>query len=187
LLREDTHDAAQVKLTSIIVNNARRLDRLVEEVLTLNRRDRLNPVSFDTTALATLIDELRQTEEIPLDAVIVHMPDTLHFQFDPDHLRQIVWNLLRNAWRYSRKQAGSIRFSAHVLDDSMHLEIEDDGQGLSQEHRGKLFEPFFTTDAQGTGLGLFLARELAEANHAQLNDVPGAGGARFRLSLRGSD
>ncbi|MBW8370349.1 MAG: PAS domain-containing protein [Thiobacillus sp.] len=187
LLHEEAHDAAQVRLSAIIENNARRLDRLVEEVLTLNRRDRLNPVRFDAATLGTLIDELRQTEEIPADAVIVSMSESLHFQFDPDHLRQIVWNLLRNAWRYSRKQAASIRFRAHMHDGSMQFEIEDDGPGLSPEHQGKLFEPFFTTDAQGTGLGLFLARELAEANHAELAYVPGAGCARFRLSLRGSE
>ena len=187
LLGEDAHDAAQTRLTGIIENNARRLDRLVEEVLTLNRRDRLKPVGFDAATLETLIDELRQTEEIPTDAVIVNMPDSLHFQFDPDHLRQIIWNLMRNAWRYSRKQAGSLRFSAQTTGDSVLLDIEDDGPGLSPEHRGKLFEPFFTTDAQGTGLGLFLARELAEANHATLAYVPGGSGARFRLSLRGGE
>ncbi len=187
LLREDTPDPAQARLAGIIENNAQRLDRLVEEVLTLNRRDRLNPAHFDAAALGTLIDELRQTEEIPAGAVIVSMPDTLHFQFDPDHLRQIVWNLLRNAWRYSRKQAGSIRIAARETGDGIQLDIEDDGPGLAPEHQGKLFEPFFTTDAQGTGLGLFLARELAEANRATLAYVPGAGGARFRLALRGSE
>ncbi len=187
LLREDARDATQDKLTDIIGNNARRLDRLVEEVLTLNRRDRLNPVGFDAATLGALIDELRQTEEIPADAVIVNMPDTLHFQFDPDHLRQIVWNLLRNAWRFSRKQAGSVRIGAQLAGDGMRLEIEDDGPGVATDHLGKLFEPFFTTDAQGTGLGLFLARELAEANRAALSYVPGAGGARFRLGLRGSE
>jgi len=67
------------------------------------------------------------------------------------------------------------------------LEIQDDGPGLPPQHQGKLFEPFFTTDAQGTGLGLFLARELAAANHAELAYVPGTGGACFRLSLRGSE
>jgi len=187
LLQEDVHDPAQARLTAIIENNARRLDRLVEEVLTLNRRDRLNPVSFDAVSLAALIDELRQTEEIPADAVIVSMPDPLRFQFDPDHLRQILWNLLRNAWRYSRKQAGSIRFDAQMPDNSMQLEIADDGPGVAAEQRGKLFEPFCTTDAQGTGLGLFLARELAEANHATLAYVPGTGGARFRLGLCGGE
>jgi two-component system sensor histidine kinase PilS (NtrC family) len=183
LLREDARDSAQTRLTDIIANNTRRLDRLVEEVLSLNRRDRVNPVGFDAAALADLIDELRQTEEIPADAVIVSMSAPLHFQFDPDHLRQIVWNLLRNAWRYSRKQAGSLRIGAQTADDSVRVEIEDDGPGVAAEHRGKLFEPFFTTDAQGTGLGLFLARELAEANHASLGYLPGSGGARFRLGV----
>ncbi|MHB1188762.1 two-component system sensor histidine kinase NtrB [Thiobacillus sp.] len=187
LLHEDTQAPAQARLTAIIENNARRLDRLVEEVLTLNRRDRLNPVSFDAAALTALIDELRQTEEIPADAVIVSMPDHMRFQFDSDHLRQILWNLLRNAWRFSHKQAGSIRFSATIVGDSLQFEIADDGPGVASEHRGNLFEPFFTTDAQGTGLGLFLARELAEANHAALDYVPASGGACFRLSLRGSE
>ena len=183
LLREDARDSAQTRLTDIIANNTRRLDRLVEEVLSLNRRDRVNPVGFDAAALASLIDELRQTEEIPADAVIVSMPAPLHFQFDPDHLRQIVWNLLRNAWRFSRKQAGCIRIGAQVAGDTVQFEIEDDGPGVSTDHRGKLFEPFFTTDAQGTGLGLFLARELAEANHAALAYMPGSDGARFRLGV----
>jgi two-component system sensor histidine kinase PilS (NtrC family) len=187
LLHEDTQAPAQARLTTIIENNAQRLDRLVEEVLTLNRRDRLNPVSFDAATLTALIDELRQTEEIPAEAVIVRMPESLHFKFDSDHLRQILWNLLRNAWRFSRKQAGSIRISAKMLGDSPQFEIADDGPGVAAEHHGKLFEPFFTTDAQGTGLGLFLARELAEANHATLAYVPASGGACFRLSLRGSE
>jgi two-component system sensor histidine kinase PilS (NtrC family) len=186
LLREDAQDAAQSKLADIIENNSRRLDRLVEEVLTLNRRDRLKPANFDALQLAALIDELRQTEEIPTDAVIVSMPDTLQFQFDPDHLRQIIWNLLRNAWRFCHKQTGSIRFDAHLQGDTVQLDLQDDGAGLAPEHQDKLFEPFFTTDAQGTGLGLFLARELAEANHADLAYLPGTGGgACFRLSVHG--
>lgn len=184
LLQEDARDPAQSRLSSIIENNARRLDRLVEEVLTLNRRDRLNPISFDEKALAALVDELRQTEEIPADAVIVSMNESVQFQFDPDHLRQIVWNLLRNAWRFSQKQASSIHIRMRTQEDQLQIEIQDDGAGLLPENQGKLFEPFFTTDAQGTGLGLFLARELAEANHAELAYIPGTGGACFRLSLR---
>ena len=184
LLREDTQDAAQGKLTTIIENNARRLDRLVEEVLTLNRRDRLNPADFDAGTLGTMIEELRQTEEIPDAAVIVNMSAPLRFQFDPDHLRQILWNLVRNAWRFSRKAAGSLRVEAGMQGGLICLDIADDGPGVAAEHQGKLFEPFFTTDAQGTGLGLFLARELAEANHATLRFVPGPGGARFRLCMQ---
>jgi two-component system sensor histidine kinase PilS (NtrC family) len=183
LLREDTDVPSELRLTGIIENNARRLDRLVEEVLTLNRRDRLNPAPFSAIALAALVREISQTEEIPDDAVISSMAESVHFQFDPDHLRQIVWNLLRNAWRFSRKQPGSIRVSAHLVGDRVHIDVEDDGPGLAPEHQSRLFEPFFTTDAQGTGLGLFLARELAEANHGVLSHVPGSPGGHFRLSV----
>jgi two-component system sensor histidine kinase PilS (NtrC family) len=183
LLGEDVRDPGLVKLTEILANNARRLDRIVEEVLTLNRRDRLNPICFDADALAALIGELRETEEIPADAVIVTMTESVHFHFDPDHLRQIAWNLLRNAWRYGSRQPGSLRVSARVAEGRAHVDIEDDGPGIAVDHRAKLFEPFFTTDAQGTGLGLFLARELAEANHATLAHVAGSRGACFRLSM----
>lgn len=186
LLLEEAHDPAQSRLAGIIQNNACRLNRLVEEVLTLNRRDRLNPVNVDEKTLVALLDELFQTEEIPPDAVIVSMSESVHFQFDPDHLRQIVWNLLRNAWHFSQKQAGSIHIRIQKQADRVQIEIQDDGAGLPPKHQGKLFEPFFTTDAQGTGLGLFLARELAEANHAELSFLPGAGGACFRLGLRGN-
>ncbi|WP_310448012.1 two-component system sensor histidine kinase NtrB [Thiobacillus sp.] len=186
LLSEDTHDPTQVKLTGIIENNARRLDRLVEEVLTLNRRDRLKPASVNHATLAALIAELQQAEAIPADRISVSLDERLHFQFDPDHLRQILWNLLRNAWRVSSKNPGCIQIRLHQQAELALLEIQDDGTGVPPEHQSKLFEPFFTTDAQGTGLGLFLARELAEANHAVLAYVPGAWGARFRLSLYGS-
>ncbi|HQS99148.1 MAG: histidine kinase [Hydrogenophilales bacterium 16-64-46] len=182
LLQEDAHAPVQVRLTAIIGNNVRRLDRLVEEVLTLNRRDRLNPAVFDAAALRTLVEELRQTEEIPPEAVIVAMDDDLRFRFDPDHLRQIAWNLLRNAWRFSSRRPGSLRVEAHTANGLVQLDIADDGPGVSPDDQAQLFEPFFTTDAQGTGLGLFLARELAEANHASLSYLPGQG-ARFRLSL----
>ncbi|HQT30181.1 MAG TPA: ATP-binding protein [Thiobacillus sp.] len=187
LLSEESHDATQTKLTGIIENNARRLDRLVEEVLTLNRRDRLNPAIINKQTLEPLIAELLHAENIPQDVVAVNLPERLHFQFDPDHLRQILWNLLRNAWQVCSKKAGSIQIRMQKLGDQVQLDILDDGPGVSAEHQGKLFEPFFTTGAQGTGLGLFLARELAEANHAELAYVPGLWGAHFRLGLYGSE
>jgi two-component system sensor histidine kinase PilS (NtrC family) len=111
------------------------------------------------------------------------MTESVNFHFDPDHLRQIAWNLLRNAWRYSSRQPGSLRVSARVAEGRTQVDIEDDGPGIAADHRAKLFEPFFTTDAQGTGLGLFLARELAEANHATLAHMIGSAGACFRLSM----
>lgn len=187
LLREDASDDAARKLAGIVENNARRLDRLVEEVLTLNRRDRLKPIRFNAEALAVLITDLHQSEEIPAEAVIVDMPQTLDFRFDPDHLRQILWNLMRNAWRHCRQQAGSLRIHVHAAGRMVQVKFADDGPGVASEDQSRLFEPFFTTDAQGTGLGLFLARELAEANQAQLEYEPGENGGCFSLSVAGED
>ena len=175
-------DPAVAKLTGIIGKNSRRLDRLVQDVLMLNRRDRLNAERIDLGAfVAECLDEWERTEEIPAHAVIASMAENLTLRFDPQHLRQILWNLLRNAVRHGGGMP--VRLAAAAGADRVELSVEDDGPGVSAEHRARLFEPFFTTDAQGSGLGLYIARELAEANGARLDylDRPDMG-ACFRLS-----
>jgi len=184
LLHEEISDPAQARLADIIEKNARRLDRLVEDVLSLNRRDRVHPETITPQSLTQLIEDLRETEEIPLDAVIVQMQSASPFCFDPEHLRQILWNLIKNAWRHSRQQRASLHITLQATDSQLHLDIHDDGSGVAEEHQAKLFEPFFTTDSRGTGLGLFLARELSNANGAALALVPNTPGTVFRLALR---
>jgi two-component system sensor histidine kinase PilS (NtrC family) len=103
--------------------------------------------------------------------------------------------LIGNARRHSRKGDRSILVhAAATADQLVELHVVDDGAGVTDDHAGKLFEPFFTTDARGTGLGLYIARELAEANRAALDFVPagdlkpgGAAlpGADFRLMMEG--
>ena len=176
--------AAHQRLTDIIENNARRLDRLVQDVLSLNRRDRVRPETITPQTLTQLIADLRETEEIPADAVIVRMQTTSPFCFDPEHLRQILWNLMKNAWRHSHQQPGSLQVILQIYDKQLQLELHDDGEGVADEHQAKLFEPFFTTDSRGTGLGLFLARELSDANGATLSLVPNLPTTVFQLTLR---
>lgn len=184
LLHEEVSDLAQVRLTDIIENNARRLDRLVQDVLSLNRRDRVRPETITPQSLAQLIEDLRETEEIPQGAVIVQMQNATPFCFDPEHLRQILWNLIKNAWRHSRQQSASLHVTLHAAEGQLQLDVQDDGGGVAEEHQAKLFEPFFTTDSRGTGLGLFLARELSNANGAALALVANASNTVFRLTLR---
>ena len=183
LLHEEAHGPAQARLPQIIENNARRIDQLVQDVLSLNRRDRIKPESINTETLRTLVAELCQAEDIPGEAVIVGMQTAHPFSFDPEHLRQIVWNLLRNGWRYCRQQPGSVHLSLRHSGNTLLLDVSDDGPGVAPENQAKLFEPFFTTDPQGTGLGLFLARELAEANGAGLYYVASESACTFRLTL----
>jgi two-component system sensor histidine kinase PilS (NtrC family) len=186
LLREDTAaTAASEKLTRLIESNVRRLNRLVSDVLMLNRRDRLKPETLQLADFLPLwLQEWRLAEDLPENAVILVMPDDLPpICFDPQHLRQILWNLGRNAWRHSRKKAGSVRLSAQIQGRQMQLDVRDDGPGVSTRDRERLFEPFFTTESQGIGLGLYIARELAEANQARLEETASEPGACFRLSL----
>jgi two-component system sensor histidine kinase PilS (NtrC family) len=184
LLGEDNPAGPTTKLTGIIQNNVHRLDSMVQDILSLNRRDRQEKETVPVRAFVeNWVKEWRQAEEIPESAVIMSMNSPAQLCFAPQHLRQILWNLARNAWRHGRRQAGSLRISLREHDDSVVLDICDDGPGVPADSQSRLFEPFYTTEAQGTGLGLYIARELAEANDARLEFVANQPGACFRLTM----
>lgn len=182
LLKEDTHDAMSAKLTRIIDDNAVRLNGLVEDVLALNRRDRMRPEEIDLSAfLPAFVDGYVQRDELPSGIMTLNLEQPAQICFDSGHLEQILWNLLRNAWRYCLRKPGSIQVRLNVGSGRVEIEVINDGPGITPEVQAHLFEPFYTTDNQGTGLGLYIARELAEANHALLRYVDVPGGALFRL------
>ncbi|MCF5585848.1 PAS domain-containing sensor histidine kinase, partial [Pseudomonas syringae] len=97
---------------------------------------------------------------------------TLTTRMDAEQLTQVVTNLLQNGLRYSSKQhtLAQVWLKLHhdLNSDLPILEVLDDGPGVSEPHLSKLFEPFFTTESKGTGLGLYLSRELCESNQAHL-------------------
>ena len=88
--------------------------------------------------------------------------------FDRRHLNQILWNLCKNGWRHSKQIDNSLKLSVLIKTQTIQIEISDDGEGIPENVRHHLFEPFFTTEKSGTGLGLYIARELADANGAKL-------------------
>jgi two-component system, NtrC family, sensor histidine kinase PilS len=96
----------------------------------------------------------------------------------------VMWNLLRNAVRYARPQPAAVRIAVRRYADRVELSVIDNGPGVGEANRGQLFEPFFTTDSKGTGLGLYLARELCAANRASLGYAGDASGAHFRILMR---
>jgi two-component system, NtrC family, sensor histidine kinase PilS len=188
LLEEDGSVAPDGhRLLSMIRNNAKRIDRIVGEVLQLNRRDRQQPEVVTLHEFITLlVEEIVQAERIPGGGVLVHCPADLQVIFDRGHLNQILWNLVRNAWQHCQKKDGSIRIVARpgYMGDAVICELADDGPGIPAELRPQIFEPFFTTRPGGTGLGLYIARELADANGAALELLPKGPGAHFRLTLK---
>ena len=188
LLEEDgAVPPAGARLLGMIRNNAKRIDRIVGEVLQLNRRDRQQPEVVNLGEfMNSLIDEIAQAENVPPNGIVILIPNDVRVMFDRGHLNQIVWNLVRNAWQHCRKKEGSIRIAARpgYMGDAIICELADDGPGIPGELRGQIFEPFFTTRPGGTGLGLYIARELADANGAALELLPRGPGAHFRMTMK---
>ncbi|PWB54308.1 MAG: two-component sensor histidine kinase [Nitrosomonadales bacterium] len=188
LLQEEEHDKTESRLLQIIRDNTLRLDRMVQDVLQLNRRDRAQreTLSLDVF-LAGFIEQFCLAEKIPASAISLEMDTHPTICFDRSHLHQVLWNLCRNAWRHSRQSDGSIRLyvSAAHLDNVVQIDVIDDGPGVEKELAGQLFEPFFTTFSSGTGLGLYIAREVCEANGASLDYIEVAPGGQFRICCKG--
>ena len=190
LLDEDASmQEGEKRLLDIIRGNVFRLDRIVQEILYLSRRDRAQPESIDAASyLAHFAQEFANTEKVDRDAIDVQVRTTQRLWFDRQHLDQVLWNVARNAWRHGRKLPGSVRIivAPSAVTGRMQLDVIDDGPGVPKEAMPHLFEPFFTTEAQGTGLGLYIARELCEGNNARIEAVPDAGFGHFRITLRGA-
>lgn len=186
LMGEEAGDAKQQRLLQIVLDNTQRINRIVQDVMQLNRRDRAQPEVFDLDGmLRAFVEELSLAER--LDPGVLELDDGVgvKVRFDRGHLRQVLWNLCRNALRHGRKMPGSLRLVLGVSNGRAALDVQDDGPGIPAEHRGKLFEPFFTTAADGTGLGLYIAKELCEANGARLeyHVQEGRAGACFRITF----
>jgi len=179
---------AHARMLQIIHENTQRLDRMVQDVLKLNRRDRAVPEHFDLgDYLETFAAEFCEIEKIPMDTIRVEAQIEATIHFDRSHLNQIMWNLCRNALRYCQKKAGSIVVSVESgpRQGTVELSVIDDGMGIAESLRAHLFEPFFTTASSGTGLGLYIAREICDANAATLDYVERPIGAQFSLVCKG--
>jgi two-component system sensor histidine kinase PilS (NtrC family) len=190
LLREQGNDPAQERLFQIILDNTKRLNRIVQDVMQVNRRDRVQAEVFELSVrLEAFVQNLCQVEQVPRPVFDLNVDPACVVRFDPGHFEQVLWNLCRNALRYSQKRTGSVRMRAFVSGGARTvLEIADDGAGVPADAVQKLFEPFFTTDAGGTGLGLYIARELCEANGAMIEYKRAPdGGACFRILFGSSN
>jgi two-component system sensor histidine kinase PilS (NtrC family) len=177
------------RLLQIVRGNVHRIDRIVQEVLYLNRRDRAQPDAIDPLPyLQNFTAEFCATEKCTPETVDVQVRTTQRLWFDRQHLDQVLWNILRNALRHCRAMPGSIRMVVWPAPapGRLLIDVHDDGPGVSRENQSHLFEPFFTTATQGTGLGLYIARELCEGNGARLEYVENPAGGQFRITVKGA-
>jgi two-component system sensor histidine kinase PilS (NtrC family) len=199
LLAEDLHGPAEKRLLRIVNDNVARVNRMVEDILKLSRKVQPGgePVLL-TPFLAELQAEFKETQNLPDNMVWIGAAGVgdsygRSVRFDSLHLREVLVNLLGNAIRYASGKPASIRVFP-VLDATgrVELHVQDDGPGITPEVRAHLFEPFYTTSSKGTGLGLYLARELCLNNGAMLDyeyRVDAAGGeasGRFVITFAAS-
>ena len=188
LLHEEPEGtAATRRLLGIIHDNTQRLNRMVNDVLGLNRGQtaHLETVGIEEF-VRQFVTEFAETENADPRVFRVRADASLTVTFDRQHLNQILWNLCRNALRHCRGKFGSVSIVAHLVRASrvVKLDVIDDGAGVAPAVRGGLFEPFVTAAAGGTGLGLYIARELCVANGATLDYVESSAGAQFTLTCR---
>lgn len=182
LLREERRGGVHDRLLRILHDNVIRLDGIVKDVLELGRQDRALPEQIHLAEFCpAFIEELVRTEGCASELVAIDLPDRFAICFDRTHLYRVLWNLLGNAIRYSRQGVASVRLigSPGPVDGRVELHVIDDGVGVADAVREQIFEPFFTTHHQGTGLGLYIARELCQANGTELELLSSEQGAHF--------
>lgn len=187
LLKEEDADPLRLRLVHIVHDNALRLNRLVTEVLELGRRDRAKPETLRwQDFLSGFLEELVLHDASARRRVSVGEVD-VELLFDRSHLYRVLWNLLENALRHASAADGAVRLRARGGNPAnrVELHIVDDGPGIDEAQRHQVFEPFFTTHGAGTGLGLYIARELCEANGARLDLLDEWPGAHFCIIAEG--
>ena len=191
LLQESASASANDRrLAQIVHDHVKRANRIISDVLDLARRDRVKP---ERLMLGPWLENFTQEFIHELDGPAPEwrqsvQPDSLAVHFDPHQLRQVAWNLCANACQHGVRLGESprveLRAGLDYRSGRPFLEVRDAGPGVAEDNVGKLFEPFFTTRPKGTGLGLYLARELCEANRAQLQYLPiPDGGCCFRITF----
>jgi len=177
-------------LTDIIEKNGVRVSHIIENVLQLSRRDTTKQERLDVTEwLSGFIAEYEQTLQLDHTSSRIDMDRNvgrIDVQFDPSHLHQVLWNLCDNAFRHGVDPGATsrvdIRAGRIAATGRPFVEVADRGKGVDPSQAERIFEPFFTTGSGGTGLGLFISRELCQTNGALLLYEPRPGGGSiFRI------
>ncbi len=187
LYESDSLTIEDQRLTEIINDHSLRINNIIENILSISRREKTTAEKFALVPwLNKFIEEFETRCKLPRNSVrLKENKKDIFVRMDPTQLYQVLWNLCENAQRYSQGDP-IMTLSCDIGDDSQrpYIDIIDYGTGISDEIKEQLFEPFFTTETKGSGLGLYLARELCEANQATLilNTTTNKG-TTFRVSF----
>lgn len=179
---EDKH------LKELIINNCKRMNGVIKNVLQLSRREQSKPEIID---VASFLDQFKYDFKMTnqCDLKIKTIKTGVSIFFDKSQLEQVLVVLCENVLKHGLDEAGlaHITISAKATAQKVSIIINDTGPGVALEHQNTIFEPFFTTLLNGTGMGLFIARDLCEMNQARLNLIKTGTGSSFSITQNPSD
>lgn len=187
LAESETLVESNRRMVDIIQRHTVRVNTIIENVLELSRRRQANATIHDLRHwIETQVTSYRQECDPNADITLVlEAAGPLLARFDASQMEQVLVNLINNGLRYSEQKTGkrTLRLSIGLADEGerAYLDIKDQGPGVPPNQQAQIFEPFYTTEKGGTGLGLYLARELCEANQAQLVLINSESGGCFRI------
>ena len=182
-----------LRLTEIISTHAERVSHIIDNILQLSRREMSRPERFELEPwLRDFASEFTRTLELQEGELsVTDTVEGLEIRMDPSHLRQVLWNLCDNAVKYASETGGilvELQTGKTARTSQPYLEVLDQGHGVDEATADKIFEPFFTARSGGTGLGLYISRELCELNRATLVYRPReTGGSIFRIVFADPD
>jgi len=178
------------RLTEIIHTHTERVNGIIENILQLSRRGNTSPTIIKLYEwMERFINEFILSENIDSAAISFNMaPKEITIMFDPTQLHQIVWNLSHNGIRFSAEHTGNPKLEFHCglieNNNRPYLDVIDHGPGIDPKNADQIFEPFFTTDSKGSGLGLYIARELCQLNKARVQYIAASNsGSCFRIEF----
>lgn len=181
------------RLINIILDHCKRVNNIIENILQLSRRQPSQPQEISLLPwITTFVEVFSQTNNLDRCAINIDIhPETTMVYFDASHLHQVLVNLCDNALRYTTPSKNNelicLSGGKSTDDTTCFIDVIDFGKGISAEVADNMFEPFFTTDKRGTGLGLYICRELCEFNHSRLHyDRTQEGCTRFRITFADS-
>ncbi|GHD37772.1 sensor protein PilS [Halioglobus pacificus] len=180
---------ADRRMVNIVMENSVRVNQIVENVMQISRREAPKPEYIQLGEwLQGFVGDYLDTLNRPAEVTLICDYQDLLVEFDPENLRRVLGNLLDNALRHSQlatdKESARIEVNMDFATHQCCIDVIDQGAGVSAADQGRLFEPFFTTVQEGSGMGLYLCKELCEINNAALSyRTTEEGESCFRVAL----
>ena len=175
LLDEDLQDPMHKRLSRMVQQNADRLTRISEEILDIARVQHQanhsppSAVPLDAT-VAQVWRDWHQQDPAHRQASVTWGTGQLQVEFDAEHLRRVLVNLLDNALRYQGSAPDSLQLHTSIgANGQASVQVWSDGPPLDQSIERHLFEPFFSSESRSSGLGLYICRELCERHGAAIS------------------